>query len=402
MKKKTIKGWNKYQDGYRLNRTVTLQDGSRERLYTGKVYMISEGEKELERRTAERNAEIQAEIERRQGICPLGDYIEHYLNKLPDRTSKKTGRPYAPSTIERKRDLYDCQIKSSALAQKKITEVTRRDIEIFKVELEETVKSNNKKKIINNNTKNKVLTLLVEVFADFYRTAEHPENNPMIGVERYTESYGQKTMDDFLDQSEIVALMQTNKRYYVDPRPRTNDRQYSEVIDLCIIIHARPGEILALKAKDYDPETGELKIRRTLTMHQVGKDGSAKTRQSLRVVELIGKDKEIVERNCQGKKANDLLFVGAQGGVISESDLNRAFKHRLQESGIEKNLTMYRTRGTGITFALMHGADPAGVAAISGHSQKTMYQHYSAITAQQKKSAAETTKQAYDVLLQGA
>ena len=66
----------------------------------------------------------------------------------------------------RKQNLYDCQIKGSVFAKKKITEVTRRDVELFKVELEELTKSNYKKKLINNNTKNKVLTPLVEVFAE--------------------------------------------------------------------------------------------------------------------------------------------------------------------------------------------------------------------------------------------
>ena len=145
--KNSKKGFNVYHDGYRLNRTVTLQDGSKKRVYTGKVMSFAEGEEELKRLIAKCNAEIQAEEERRLGICSLGDYIESYLKKLPNRICKKTGRPYAKSTIVRKYDLYDCQIKDSRLAKKKINEITRRDIEIFKLDLEEMTKTNNRRKI---------------------------------------------------------------------------------------------------------------------------------------------------------------------------------------------------------------------------------------------------------------
>ena len=399
MKKTKTKGWTAYRGGHRLNRTVTLMDGRRIRLYSGRVDSVSEGEKDIARQVEKYNAGIAEENERRKGIFPLGEYIERYLDRLPGMVSAKTGKPYAESTICRKRTLYEQQIKGTDLAKKKINLITAHDIELFKYGLETRKNANNSSRVISNNTRNKVITLLSEVFSDFYRLSEHPEANPMTAIKRYTESYTPKTMDDFLEDDEIARLMAVNKEYRDAPRPGTNDRQYSDIIDLSILLHTRPGELIALKARDYNAASGELRIRRTLTMHKIGKDGHAKTDRSIRTISLNSRECGIIESNINGKKAGDLIFAGARGGIISESDLNRSFRKRLAECGIDKELTMYRTRGTGITFALAHGADPAGVAGISGHSQKTMYQHYAAITSKQVKAAARVTGEAFDELL---
>ena len=164
MKKSKTKDWTAYRRGHRLNRTVTLMDGRRIRLYSGRVDFVSEGEKDIARQVEKYNAGIAEENERRKGIFPLGEYIERYLDRLPGMVSAKTGKPYAESTICRKRTLYEQQIKGTDLAKKKINLITAHDIELFKYGLETKKKANISSRVISNNTRNKVITLLSEVF----------------------------------------------------------------------------------------------------------------------------------------------------------------------------------------------------------------------------------------------
>ncbi|NEQ45764.1 MAG: tyrosine-type recombinase/integrase [Leptolyngbya sp. SIOISBB] len=81
-------------------------------------------------------------------------------------------------------------------------------------------------------------------------------------------------------------------------------------------------------------------------------------------------------RRSPTAQSSDLIFPACEGGYIDDHNFrNRAWKRTLDELGIDYRKP-YTMRHTFTSGALESGLSPATVASLTGHSIRTLYEHY--------------------------
>jgi integrase len=150
--------------------------------------------------------------------------------------------------------------------------------------------------------------------------------------------------------------------------------RFEALLCLVLTVGMRPGELLALHARDVDTERRTVIVRGTITDAPDGglTIGETKSRAGMRVVPMTSACAAAFERQLAGLKPDALIFPADNGGLLSPTNfLYRYFYPLLVRAGLPR-VTMRDLRHTALTYMVADKVDPVTVAKIAGHSNPSM------------------------------
>ena len=196
--------------------------------------------------------------------------------------------------------------------------------------------------------------------------------NPSIGCKLPPKKNGEMKV---LTQTEIIRLL--NQAY---------DEGYYEMFLLELTTGMRRGEILGLKWRDLNLETGELNIKRQLTTKGIS---VPKTKSSIRTI-LLPPDMLELLREMKKTAKYDWIFPSPvkEGEPRNPTAITKRFRLMLERAHC-KHVRFHDLRHTFATMALENGMDVKTLSAIIGHvSSETTLNIYSHVTDTMKAQAA--------------
>ena len=196
--------------------------------------------------------------------------------------------------------------------------------------------------------------------------------NPSIGCKLPPKKNGEMKV---LTQNEIVRLL--NQAY---------DEGYYEMFLLELTTGMRRGEILGLKWRDLNLETGELNIKRQLTTKGIS---VPKTKSSIRTI-LLPPDMLDLLREMKKTAKYDWIFPSPvkEGEPRNPTAITKRFRLMLERAHC-KHVRFHDLRHTFATMALENGMDVKTLSAMIGHvSSETTLNIYSHITDTMQQQAA--------------
>jgi integrase len=174
--------------------------------------------------------------------------------------------------------------------------------------------------------------------------------------------------------------------------------RFEALLCLVLTVGARPGELLALHARDVDIERRTVTIRGTITDAPGGglTIGEPKSRSGRRVVPMTAACAAAFTRAVDGLKPDALLFPADTGGLLAPTNfLYRYFYPLLDRAGLPR-VTMRDLRHTALTYMVADKVDPVTVAKIAGHSSPSMTLNvYSHATPQGSDAAVESMERRF-------
>ena len=196
--------------------------------------------------------------------------------------------------------------------------------------------------------------------------------NPSIGCKLPPKKNGEMKV---LTQNEIVRLL--NQAY---------DEGYYEMFLLELTTGMRRGEILGLKWRDLNLETGELNIKRQLTTKGIS---VPKTKSSIRTV-LLPPDMLDLLREMKKTAKYAWIFPSPvkEGEPRNPTAITKRFRIMLERAHC-KHVRFHDLRHTFATMALENGMDVKTLSAMIGHvSSETTLNIYSHVTDTMRAQAA--------------
>ncbi len=196
--------------------------------------------------------------------------------------------------------------------------------------------------------------------------------NPSIGCKLPPKKNGEMKV---LTQTEIVRLL--NQAY---------DEGYYEMFLLELTTGMRRGEILGLKWRDLNLETGELNIKRQLTTKGIS---VPKTKSSIRTI-LLPPDMLDLLREMKKTAKYDWIFPSPvkEGEPRNPTAITKRFRIMLERARC-KHVRFHDLRHTFATMALENGMDVKTLSAMIGHvSSETTLNIYSHVTDTMRAQAA--------------
>ena len=196
--------------------------------------------------------------------------------------------------------------------------------------------------------------------------------NPSIGCKLPPKKNGEMKV---LTQNEIVRLL--NQAY---------DEGYYEMFLLELTTGMRRGEILGLKWRDLNLETGELNIKRQLTTKGIS---VPKTKSSIRTI-LLPPDMLDLLRDMKKTAKYDWIFPSPvkEGEPRNPTAITKRFRIMLERAHC-KHVRFHDLRHTFATMALENGMDVKTLSAMIGHvSSETTLNIYSHVTDTMRAQAA--------------
>ena len=196
--------------------------------------------------------------------------------------------------------------------------------------------------------------------------------NPSIGCKLPPKKNGEMKV---LTQTEIVRLL--NQAY---------DEGYYEMFLLELTTGMRRGEILGLKWRDLNLETGELNIKRQLTTKGIS---VPKTKSSIRTI-LLPPDMLDLLREMKKTAKYDWIFPSPvkEGEPRNPTAITKRFRIMLERAHC-KHVRFHDLRHTFATMALENGMDVKTLSAMIGHvSSETTLNIYSHVTDTMRAQAA--------------
>jgi len=174
--------------------------------------------------------------------------------------------------------------------------------------------------------------------------------------------------------------------------------RFEALLCLVLTVGMRPGELLALHARDVDTERRTVIVRGTVTDAAEGglTIGETKSRAGMRVVPMTTACASAFERQLAGLKPDALIFPADNGGLLSPTNfLYRYFYPLLVRAGLPR-VTMRDLRHTALTYMVADKVDPVTVAKIAGHSNPSMTLNvYSHATPQGSEHALESMERRF-------
>ena len=196
--------------------------------------------------------------------------------------------------------------------------------------------------------------------------------NPSIGCKLPPKKNGEMKV---LTQNEIVRLL--NQAY---------DEGYYEMFLLELTTGMRRGEILGLKWRDLNLETGELNIKRQLTTKSIS---VPKTKSTIRTV-LLPPDMLDLLQEMKKTAKYDWIFPSPvkEGEPRNPTAITKRFRIMLERAHC-KHVRFHDLRHTFATMALENGMDVKTLSAMIGHvSSETTLNIYSHVTDTMRAQAA--------------
>lgn len=142
------------------------------------------------------------------------------------------------------------------------------------------------------------------------------------------------------------------------------EEDFRALVHGALVTGARYGEVAALEAADFNPDSGTVHIRKS-------KSGKA------RHVVLNEEGRALFERLAAGKAGNVRLFTKADGTVWGKSHQQRPFKEACERAKIAPAITFHELRHTWASLSIMAGAPLMVVAQNLGHADTRMVEkHY--------------------------
>ena len=157
----------------------------------------------------------------------------------------------------------------------------------------------------------------------------------------------------------------------------------------------RFGELSALEWSDLDEAEGEVRVTRSQVRQVVNLPKTKKRRRSVllpEVFELLRLHrKELIEAQAPGLDRN-LVFPSKVGKYRYPSLLNKVFRQVVDDAGIDKHVTAQTLRRTFNNLLDQAGVRRVVLQAMMGHSSDRMTEHYSHVSAEEKRVAVVAFK----------
>jgi integrase len=174
--------------------------------------------------------------------------------------------------------------------------------------------------------------------------------------------------------------------------------RFEALLCLVLTVGMRPGELLALHARDVDLERRTVNVRGTITDAPGGglMIGETKSRAGMRVVPMTSACVAAFTSALRGLHPDALIFPADNGGLLSPTNfLYRYFYPLLVRAGLPR-VTMRDLRHTALTYMVADKVDPVTVAKIAGHSNPSMTLNvYSHATPQGSDAALESMERRF-------
>ncbi|MDO4284103.1 MAG: tyrosine-type recombinase/integrase [Eubacteriales bacterium] len=343
-------GYSRRADGRVMARFTV--DGTRYSVYGETVAECREKElqarRQIEERTYTRNRNI--------------SFQKYFYEWIERKTGTIKG-----NTIHNYKQLYK-MIEQEPFTAQKVSEIERRQI----IELQKKLSGK-----YHTNTVNHIF-LMIKMILKMAVEDEIILKNPASGVKRLrrTEPETRDTIHRALTQEETEAFFKYAKGEW-----------FYDLFRFLLWTGCRCGEAAALEWRDIDRKRGLLKINRTITHDENGKQttGTPKTKTSEREIPLTESVLEILEtqkkrqRDFFGNKVlavNQRVFTGERGSSAAASEINNAIKRvigKAAEGGVAIDpFTAHAFRGTFATRAIEGGMKPNTLKTILGHSTLAM------------------------------
>jgi integrase len=292
-------------------------------------------------------------------------YVEH------DRALK-------PSTLRGYRSIVDAYLLP-AFGSRRLEDITTREVELWRSQLTSVGGGGRKPKqrdkdeqtdgeplrpprLLSNNSKNRIVTLLHGVMARACKAYDLPMN-PVAGIERHPVRLAGDI--DVFSPEEVWALVRA-----------AASEQDGAIFLTAAFTGLRRGELIALHWRDIDFTGSLMRVRASYAAGALTAPKSGKVRS----VPLAPDVAEVLAKLSQREHFtgdDDLVFVGEAGSYLDGSALRRRYKSALTKAGL-RSLRFHDLRHTFGT-RMIAKADIRRVQEWMGHAdiQTTMrYLHY--------------------------
>jgi len=291
-------------------------------------------------------------------------YVEH------DRALK-------PSTLRGYRSIIDAYL-IPAFGTRPVEEITAEEVELWRSQLVGVTSERSRvegregsqsdgvdqshPRLLANNSKNRILTLLHGIFAHACKVYALPLN-PVAGVERHPVRIAGDI--EVFSPEEVLALVRA-----------ATSAQDGAIYLMAAFTGLRRGELLALRWRDVDFMGSVVRVRASYAGGALTTPKSGKVRSVPLAPEVAGALEKLRERELFIDD-DDLVFVGEAGSYLDGSALRRRYQAALKRASL-RALRFHDLRHTFGTRMIAH-ADIRRVQEWMGHAdiQTTMrYLHY--------------------------
>lgn len=176
------------------------------------------------------------------------------------------------------------------------------------------------------------------------------ERSPFVGLEMQLPRA--KSLPRGLTRGETVLLADAAWRICLDRRAHIADKSFPAAVLLLISTGLRVAELVQLRPRDFDPESGGLHVH-------------GKGRRERRVFVVDEGLRTLLGRLAGRRDAASLL--GPEGRYWSTQAVRRALRRFGAAAGIEKRLTPHMLRHTCATLLLEDGVDLLFLQRLLGH-----------------------------------
>ncbi len=390
MRKKAEPTITAYKNGFRCSGTVELKDGTRMR-FQASAQAPEEARRKWNEQVDNKNHEIEYGEKKRSGEISVYEackgMIADWESGVP-RELAKEDKVLTDASIKRLRVVLEYQIKPTKIADVLVKDVKPIDCDRWRDEVNRM--KSRVGKLLSESTKQRAYALLDDTF-DYYLKYENPIRKA--SKKGWHQKANTKTKKNVLQPQEIIKVESYCRDKIAQPITRM-DSTYATMTLIMIYCYMRPGELYALKKRDWNSSKSVLSICRT------GKyeDGRTKTKESIRDFYVPRQARELLDKRCHHIGLNDRIFPALSGGIISDSAYRVWLLKMLKILDIKKeNFSPHKLRGTGISYSIYLGV-PAEVASQNaGHSNMaTTFGWYKATYEDAKLEAIRAYEKALD------
>ena len=232
-------------------------------------------------------------------------------------------------------------------------------------------------------------TYAVSTVATMFRSALNPAINAALSARLIKENpfkklkipKPQKKPPEIFTAKEVRAIVaafysnEFNSKY-----SRYKHSDYAHFVDILAQTFARPEEIVPLTYSDIKKSGGNTYIRFNKRYSKGHLLNSTKTNE-IRLFKCNEQLARLLESIPKLKNEHDLLLPSQSRGYINyhrfrESNWRPIVKALVEQEKVEKYLSPYHLRHTGISLLIREGYDLKSIATRSGHDVQTLIKHY--------------------------
>jgi integrase len=204
--------------------------------------------------------------------------------------------------------------------------------------------------------------------------------DPTLGVKALPEEPQQHTI---LTMEELSRFLSETKKLYP---------QHFGMVTVLATTGLRFGEASALCWDDIDEKKQLIYVRHRQVRGKTAPPKSRKYRSvaaPLSVFELLSAHRQEMLRHQVAGLEKSIVFPSLTGGYRQPSVLNKPFVEIAKAAEIERRVTAHTLRRTYNNCMRQVGVDKMILRAMTGHSSEGMTEHYSEVTAEEKRKAVE-------------